>query len=81
MAGQLRIGVTNGLRGFFAVLYDDEGPIQSGPGSFKTAKRAAFEAQDWATSERIPLDHGACKLLGKGIYGRPENSDSNNPPA
>jgi hypothetical protein len=51
MTKQIRFGVTNGLRGFFAIIYDDEGPIQSGIGSYSSSKEAAKEAIEWAESE------------------------------
>ena len=51
-----RVGVTHGLRGWFAVLYDEAGPIQSGIGSYETPEGAAQEARDWAISEGIPYE-------------------------
>lgn len=51
-----RVGVTHGLRGYFAVLYDQDGPIQSGVGSYETPDGAYREARDWAISEGIPYD-------------------------
>ncbi len=51
-----RVGVTSGLRGYFAVLYDQDGPIQSGVGSYKSAKEAMVEAREWAESEELLCD-------------------------
>lgn len=49
------ITVTHGLRGYFACMVDDEGPIASGFGSYGTADVAADEAKDWAKSEGLPF--------------------------
>lgn len=57
------IGVTQGLRGWFAVLYDADGPIQSGIGSYKTAAEAQSEAIDWSISDDIPLDFDVDEYL------------------
>ncbi len=51
-----RIGVTHGLRGWFAVLYDEAGPILAGIGSYETREGAEKEALDWARSENRPVD-------------------------
>jgi hypothetical protein len=51
VSGQVRFGVTSGMRGFFAVMYDDEGPIQSGIGSYDNSTAAALEAMQWAEAE------------------------------
>lgn len=51
-----RIGVSYGLRGWFAVLYDDEGPIQSAPGSFATEREAHEDAKAWGRAEGLPVD-------------------------
>lgn len=56
MITNMRIGITHGLRGYFVVLYDKDGPIQSGFGSYKTREEAIPEAKDWSQSESIPLD-------------------------
>jgi hypothetical protein len=68
------IGITNGLRGYFAVLYDECGPIQSGIGSYETPEGAADEARDWAVSE------GGIHLLDNNtqeiLYGRFKNRNS-----
>lgn len=47
----IRIGVTKGLRGFFAVSYDNEGPICSSPLSFEDYIDAVKDAIEWAKSE------------------------------
>lgn len=52
----LRVGVTHGLRGYYAVLYDKDGPIQTGIGSYPTRDDAKREAWDWAKSEGLPAD-------------------------
>lgn len=52
----LRVGVTCGLRGYFAVLYDKDGPIQTGIGSYKTRDGAILEAKDWAKAEGLIAD-------------------------
>ena len=50
MASKIRIGATSGLRGWFPVEYDDEGPISTGFTcvDYKEAKEAAI---DWAKAE------------------------------
>lgn len=50
-----KVGVSFGLRGSFAVLFDLEGPIQSGCGSFRDAEDAWREAEDWADAENLML--------------------------
>ena len=49
----LHVTVTHGLRGWFAVLVDGNGPVQSGVGSYRTAQEAEREAADWARSEGV----------------------------
>lgn len=53
------MGVTQGLRGWFAVciqMYGDEaGPNNTGIGSYKTAEEAYLEAREWALGEGIPI--------------------------
>lgn len=51
----IQFGVTSGLRGCFALVYDDAGPIQSGIGSYDTPELAAVEAAEWAESENYPI--------------------------
>lgn len=48
---RIQFGVTYGMRGWFAIIYDDDGPIQSGIGSYHTAAEAWVEAAQWAESE------------------------------
>lgn len=60
---RLCVGVTHGMRGYFAVLYDDAGPIQSGIGSYEHPNDAWVEARDWASSEDLPLSEGAPNLV------------------
>ena len=55
MTGRGRIGVDRGLIGFFAVLYDDDGPIRTGIGRYATAEEAWEEARNWSLSENRPL--------------------------
>lgn len=50
-AQMIHFGVSYGLRGWFAVVYDNDGPIQSGIGSYNTEFEAWAEAYDWAVSE------------------------------
>lgn len=44
------IGTTSGLRGYFAVMYDEEGPIQTGF-TCRTYDAAKWAAIDWAKAE------------------------------
>lgn len=59
---RFRIGISFGLRGWFAVLYErspDGGfidPIQSGIGSFPDPEGARREAEEWSIAEGIPTD-------------------------
>ena len=50
------VGVTSGLRGYYTVLYDNDGPIQSGVGSYTSYDDAAIEAREWAAAEGIEFD-------------------------
>lgn len=54
--GRIKVGVARGMRGYFAVLYDDDGPIESGVGSFGTYAEAHEEAVAWAQSEGLSVD-------------------------
>jgi len=38
------------------VLYDEDGPINTGVGRYKTSEEAAVEARDWARSDEYPCD-------------------------
>lgn len=51
-----RLGITSGLRGFFALKYDADGPIQTAPSSHATPAEAWQDARSWATAEGLPLD-------------------------
>ena len=42
------------MRGFFAVMCDNDGPINSGIGSYDDSKGAAQEAAEWAVAEGYP---------------------------
>lgn len=53
---KIRFGVIRGMRGFFAIMYDDGGPINSGTGSYANSKEAAMEAYEWAIAENFPLE-------------------------
>lgn len=59
------IGVSSGLRGFYAVLYDRDGPIRTGIGSYATARDAAQEAVEWGQAENVPIDADARELAGQ----------------
>lgn len=48
-----KITVTSGLRGYFAVMYDQDGAIQTGLGSYATSEEAAVEARQWAEAEEL----------------------------
>jgi hypothetical protein len=50
MSGKIRIGITSGMRGTFTVMYDDDGPINTGftCKNHEEAKRAAV---NWAKAE------------------------------
>jgi hypothetical protein len=50
------IGVTSGMSGYFAVLYDAEGPIQTGIGRYNTKEEAEEEARGWSIADNIPLE-------------------------
>ena len=54
MKSTIRFGVAHGMRGFFAIMYDDEGPINS-VGSYSSSAEAGEEAAQWAESEGYPL--------------------------
>jgi hypothetical protein len=41
------------MRGYFAILCNEEGPIQTGIGSYPTPEGAQQEAQEWALSEDL----------------------------
>ena len=51
--GMIKIGVTSGLRGIFPVMYDNDGPIQTGF-TAKNYKEGAQFAIDWAKAEFGP---------------------------
>lgn len=59
---KIQFGVTHGLRGWFAIMYDDEGPIQSGIGSYDTPAEAWKEAAEWADSEGYPVQAEMCMM-------------------
>jgi hypothetical protein len=52
------VGTSNGLAGYFAVLYDKQTmePWQTGVGRYKTRLGAALEAKVWAETGGYPLD-------------------------
>jgi hypothetical protein len=50
MAGKIRISTTAGMRGMFPVMYDDDGPIQTGL-TCRNFEECKNEAIAWAKSE------------------------------
>jgi hypothetical protein len=56
VSGKVKIGVTSGMSGHFAVMYDDDGPINTGVGRYKTRKEAVQEARDWSRANEVPLE-------------------------
>ena len=50
MAGKIMFGITSGMRGRFPVMYDDDGPIQTGS-TCKDFKECKTEAIEWAKAE------------------------------
>lgn len=50
MAGKIRFSTTSGMRGIFPVMFDDDGPIQTGSTckNFQQCKNAAIA---WAKAE------------------------------
>lgn len=49
------VDVTKGMRGWFAVIVDEEeGPIQSSPVESKTKEGAVQDAIAWAEDEGLP---------------------------
>jgi hypothetical protein len=50
---EMYVTVTSGLRGYFAVLIENEMPVQSGIGSYPTAGEAEEEAVEWARAEGL----------------------------
>lgn len=45
------------MRGWYAVCYDGDGPIQTGIGSYATKEEAIPEAQSWAKCEELECDY------------------------
>jgi hypothetical protein len=70
-----RVGVTSGLRGFFAILYDADGPIQSSPITCRTELEAAEDAQCWADGEGLMLDGSVAEMLKRYGRYRPERDE------
>ena len=54
--GPIRVGVYNSIGGWKAVIYDNDGPIQTGIGAYDTKEGAQVEAREWARSEGIQVD-------------------------
>lgn len=52
----IHFGVDRGMRGYFAVVYDNNGPIQTGIGSYETYLEALEEAIEWAESENFNVE-------------------------
>lgn len=44
------------MSGYFAITYDDNGPIDTGIGRYSTSGPAEDEAREWAFGENLPLD-------------------------
>jgi len=65
------------MRGYFAVLYDDAGPIISGIGSYDTWEGAAYEAMDWADSDTVPMDFSVRQFKESGKKPHPRKSGVN----
>lgn len=47
----IKIGATSGMRGYFAVMYDEDGPINTSPITCKSFSEAEKDAVEWAKSE------------------------------
>jgi hypothetical protein len=62
-----RIVVTSGLRGYFAAMVDDDGPIMSGIGSYATAAGAAIEARMWAEAEELPFEDTSAPSVRRAV--------------
>ncbi len=65
----LRLCITHGIRGYFVALMDNEGPIESGFGSYSTPDAALEEAVCWAIEEDnidllSPQDRERAESLG-----------------
>jgi hypothetical protein len=56
MVTHRRIGLGQGMAGYYAVLYDNEGPIETGIGRYETSVGAEEEARDWSQSEDVYVD-------------------------
>ena len=52
---KLFITVSKGIAGYFALLADKDGPIQTGIGRYKEREKACREARHWAQIEHLPL--------------------------
>jgi hypothetical protein len=52
-------GIAHGLRGWFAIVYDDAGPILTGLNSFDNEYSAYVEAVEWALCEGTPHQKAA----------------------
>lgn len=66
----MTIGISEGIGGHYAVLYDSDGPIQTGLGRYPTPLEAAQEAQGWAEAERLPLERRVRDMLMLPDNGR-----------
>lgn len=51
-----RLGVSSGIGGFYAVLYNAEEVIETGFGRYSEPAGAWQEARSWAASEGLPCD-------------------------
>ena len=64
---RLHFGVSQGLRGYYAIVYDATTgePIQTGIGSYDNEREAAVEAAEWAEAEHWSLEAEQLRLKYK----------------
>jgi rubredoxin len=60
------------MAGYFAMLYDDDGPIDTGIGRYATIDGAKAEAISWSRCEGVPVDFN-CRWCGLPHSGGPEH--------
>lgn len=53
------ITIQHAMRGWIAVLMDDDGAVQTGIGAYPTPHGALKEARAWAAEEGLPVEDGA----------------------
>lgn len=49
------ITIRYAMRGWIAVLMDDDGAVETGIGAYSTPAGAMNEARDWAAAESLPV--------------------------